>query len=95
MSAHGPLKPAEAAKLAAEAARKRLSEMKQEDEAAELETLRQLLARSSVVEKKEGGWNSSPHRPVPPRCAACDRCIPWTLVQGRQLDRKHKELPPS
>lgn len=96
MSAHGPLKPAEAAKLAAEAARKRLSEMKQEDEAAELELLRQLLARSSVVEKKEGGWNSSPHRPVPYALRGLrpmHTMDPWS--KDVMLDRKHKELPPS
>jgi hypothetical protein len=37
-----------------------------DDEAAELRLLRSMLARSAVAEGvQEGGWNPSPHRPVP------------------------------
>jgi hypothetical protein len=95
LAEHGPLKPAEAAALAAEVAEQRRAEIHEEDEAAELQLLRQLLARSAVAEKKAQGWNSSPHRPVPYTLRGMrpmHTMDPWS--KDVMLERKHQQLPP-
>ena len=96
LAEHGPLKPAEAAALAAEVAEQRRAEIHEEDEAAELQLLRQLLARSAVAEKKAQGWNSSPHRPVPYTLRGMrpmHTMDPWS--KDVILERKHQQLPSS
>ena len=91
-----PLRPAEAAALAAEEAAMRRKQIREQDEAEELDLLRKLLNRSSIVEKKEGGWNSSPHRPVPYGLRGMrpmHTMDPWS--KDVITKRKQQELPPS
>ena len=43
----------------------RTAQRKSDDEKAELKLLRAMIERTNVAEKKEGGWNTAPYRPVP------------------------------
>jgi len=52
-------------RLSFEEAEKLREAREAENDAAELRLLRAMLDRSTVAEKKEGGWNTSPHRSVP------------------------------